>query len=85
MDGNILFWAHQFCTMVSTEVLFHFLPWTVMKSLNIVDALKITKGSHLYGKNPACGTMGNRVWPFGGRKSSNWDGAETQWEKTGWK
>lgn len=30
-----------------------------MESLYVGDALKITKGSHLYGKNPGCGTMGN--------------------------
>lgn len=69
-------------TMLSTEVL-HFSPWTFMKDLKTVDALKITKGSHLYGKNPGCGTMENCLWPFGGRKSSKWDQAETEREKWG--
>lgn len=39
-----------------------------MKNLNIVDALKITKVSHLYGKNSGCGTVGSCVWPFGEKK-----------------
>lgn len=67
--------------MVSTEVLFHFSPWTGMKNLNILDVLKITKGSHLCGRNPGCGEMRNCV--FGGRKGSKWDRAETEWEKKG--
>lgn len=56
-----------------------------MKNLNIVDVLKITKGSHLHGKNRGRGTMRNRVWPFGGRKrkSSKWDRAAAG--KKGWK
>lgn len=54
-----------------------------MKNLNILDVLKITKGSHLCGRNPGCGEMRNCV--FGGRKGSKWDRAETEWEKKGWK